>query len=171
MFRENLTRETILEQLNPVISVFENKVIPQKVELLANNSYSEKYAWMYSFEKNLKYRIQRDLGYKLGYKNERILFGAGGAISEAMSNAFVHGHKKDMFKPISIWSAVSQKGLGFSVCDLGKGFDFSNVEQSFQSGQTFYHIAGNGFSLFSQSSKVSFCYHQSGIELCILFLF
>lgn len=171
MFKENLTKDVIERTLAPVAATFEQTVVPQKVELLPNNTYAPNYAWMYSFEKRLKYRIQDLLGYRLIYNQERILFGAGGAISEAVSNAFVHGHKKDITVPISIWVAVSKKGLGFAISDRGAGFNVDRILQSFKDGDPFYHIAGNGFSLFHKSADFQACYLNNGRELSIVYHF
>jgi anti-sigma regulatory factor (Ser/Thr protein kinase) len=169
MFQENLTQETIEQQLQPVISVLEETVIPNQVELLQNNTYTLNYAWMYSFEKRLKYRIQDLLGYKLNFNQEKILFGVGGVVSEGLSNAFVHGHKKNPSLPISVWVSASKKGLGFSITDQGTGFDFEAILQSYRDGKSFYHIAGNGFPLLSNSMDFSACFQKNGTQLCLIY--
>jgi len=170
MFEENLSQQTIVQQLQPLITQFEEEIVPIKVELLPNNRYAQNYAWMYSYEKKLKYRIQKHLGFKLIYSQEKVLFGAGGVVSEGLSNAFVHGHKKDRFVPINIWTAVSKKGLGFAITDSGKGFDENSIMKSFKNGGDFFHIAGNGFSLFEASPDFSACYQNGGKTFCILYL-
>lgn len=169
MFDKNLTRETIIQSLEPVISVFEETVVPKEVELLANNTYAPDYAWMYSFEKKLKYRIEDVLGRKLGVTRERELFGAGGAISEGLSNAFIHGHKKDTERPIAIWTCVSKQGLGVSITDEGAGFDFDRIMQRFKSKKSFFHVAGNGFSLYYKSTVCSASFRERGRQLCLLY--
>lgn len=169
MFQENLTKEVITHRLQPVISTFEDEVVPQLVELLPDNRYTLDYAWMYSFEKQLKYRIQRLLGRKLTVRQAKILFGPGGVVSEAISNAFVHGHKKSRFIPIRVWATVSKMGLGFSITDKGPGFDIAEVQQTYSNGKRFFNIAGNGFSLFHQSRDFSVCYQTRGTELCIFY--
>lgn len=169
MFAENLSQESIVEHLQPVISIFEETVVPQKVELLPNNTYALNYAWMYSYEKKLKYRIEDLLGNKLVYAQEKILFGAGGAVSEGLSNAFVHGHKKDNRKVIKVWVCVAKKGLGFVIRDNGKGFNYETILKQYQSGQPFFSIAGNGFSRLFTSEGFSACYQKAGTQLCILY--
>jgi len=168
MFQKNLSKQSIVHQLGPVISVFEEKIIPSQVELLNNNHYAENYAWMYSFEKRLKYRIEELLGHKFTYNQERILFGAGGAVSEGMSNGFAHGHKKDKELPFTIWVSVSQKGLGFAITDSGAGFDFDEVYTSFKRGESFYNVAGNGFPLLHNSKEFFACFQKHGTQLCLL---
>lgn len=169
MFVENLSQKLIETRLQPVISEFEEIVIPHKVDLLPNNTYSADYAWMYSFEKKLKYRIEGLLKNKFSYTQEKLLFGSGGAVSEGLSNAFVHGHKKDTRLTISVWVCVSKKGLGFSITDTGEGFDYHTIFTQYKSGKTFFSIAGNGFTQLFKSEEISACYLHSGTKLCLLY--
>ncbi len=169
MFIDNLTQETIKKHLQPVIAVFEEHIVPNEVELLQNNTYALNYAWMYSFEKRLKYRIQDLLGYKLSYSQEKKLFGTGAAFSEGLSNAFVHGHKKDTRLAMMVWVSVSKKGLGFSITDQGTGFDFDSTLQKYKSGKSFYNIAGNGFPLLFHSQDFLACFQKNGTQLNLVF--
>ena len=169
MLKKNLDKGAISELLRPVISEFEELVIPEKVELLQNNAYSQNYAWMYSFEKKLKYRIEKLLRNKLTYSQEKILFGPGGAVSEGLSNAFAHGHRKRTDLPISVWAAVSLVGLGFAIEDKGPGFDFEKTLADFQKGSSFFHIAGNGFSLLTASTDFDAWYNVTGNSLFLLY--
>ncbi len=171
MFKKNLTQEKIEKQLFPVISSFEEHVIPSQVELLPNNTYALNYAWMYSFEKKLKYRIEDLLCYKINYDQEKVLFGTGGAVSEGLSNAFAHGHKKDIDLSILVWVSVSKKGLGFSITDQGSGFDVETILNQYQKGEAFFNIAGNCFPLLFSSKDFFACYQRNGTQLCILYLF
>ena len=171
MLSNALNRDVIIDRLDPVVSTFEIDVVPQQVELLDNNSYAPDYAWMYSFEKRLKYRIQDLLKFRLAYNQEKILFGAGGVFSEGLSNAFVHGHRKNPNLPITVWSAVSRKGLGFAISDQGSGFDFNKIMSDFTKGGNFFHIAGNGFSTLSSSKSVEAGYLEEGTSLCLIYLF
>ena len=168
MFLENISKEYIMRELSPVISVFEEQVIPSRVELLENNNYTLNYAWMYSYEKRLKYRMEGFLGFKLTFDQEKILFGVGGAFAEGLSNAFVHGHRKDNDLPLNVWVAVSEKGLGFIITDQGQGFDFNEIYMKFKKGISFFKIAGNGFPLLCNSSDIIACYRKHGTQLCLL---
>ncbi len=169
MFIENLTPEKMESRLQPVITTFEELIVPSKVELLPNNTYAENYAWMYSFEKQLKYKIEGFLKNKFRYNQEKLLFGAGGAVSEGLSNAFVHGHKKDTRKPISIWVCVAKKGLGFAISDTGKGFNYQKILQRYKGGEAFFSIAGNGFSQLYNGEEIDACYDNSGTTLNLLY--
>lgn len=169
MFQDNISKEYIIRELNPVISIFEERVVPNQVELLDNNNYTQNYAWMYSFEKRLKYRIENLLGFKLTYDQERIIFGVGGGVAEGLSNSFVHGHHKNQEQSFNVWVAVSQKGLGFVISDSGPGFDFNDIFTKFKKGKSYFNIAGNGFSLLYNSKDFFACYREHGTQLCLLF--
>ena len=170
MFVENITRESIEQQLQPIITIFEEQVTPSKVELLPNNTYALNYAWMYSFEKNLKYKIEGFLKNKFRYTQEKLLFGAGGAVSEGLSNAFVHGHKKDIHKTITVWVCVSKKGLGFVISDKGEGFNYHTIKERFTGGEPFFSIAGNGFTQLYKAEKIAACYRNSGKSLYLVYI-
>ena len=171
MLDNQLSRQYICEYLEPLLDIFEKEVVPGQVELLANNGYSLNYAWMYSFEKRLKYTIEGVLRTKFTYRQERLLFGAGGVFSEGLSNAFAHGHKKKMEIPISVWVAVSKKGLGIAIKDRGKGFDVEEVFGHYRKGKPFFHIAGNGLKALSLSKQIMACYRDNGTQLCLLYSF
>lgn len=171
MFADVLTQERIAERLHPVLATQAESVVPCRVELLPNNTYALNYAWMYSFEKQLKYRIEELSNKKLSYSQEKTLFGPGGAVSEGLSNAFAHGHKKDPRKAIDIWVCVSRRGLGFTISDQGEGFDYQAILRRYQSGESFYLIAGNGFSNLYNSTELVASYTQAGTRLGILYLF
>ncbi len=171
MFDRTLDPDTVKWRLAPLTAEFDDQVIPEQVELLKNNAYAANYAWMYSFEKQLKYRVEAVLGFKLHHVQERVLFGSGGAFSEGLSNAFAHGHAKDTSRVITVWTAVSAKGLGFSITDQGAGFDFDQVMTQFKGKRMFFHIAGNGFSRLHRSPAVHANYRENGRQLCLLFSF
>ena len=169
MFQDDISKEYIIKELNPVIAVFEEQVIPSQVELIDNNNYTQNYAWMYSFEKRLKYRIEKLLDCKLTYDQERIIFGVGGAVAEGLSNSFVHGHHKNENMSFNVWVTVSTKGLGFVITDSGPGFNFNDIYIKFKKGKSYFNIAGNGFSLLNNSNDIYACYRMHGTQLCILY--
>lgn len=171
MFVAELDKHTIRETLAPLLDEFEENIVPDEVELLPHNKYAEAYSWMYAFEKRLKYRIERILRNRLNYNQQKALFGSGGALSEGVSNAFAHGHKKDGGLPFSLWAAVSVNGIGLAVRDSGTGFCFETILEKFNKGKAFYHIAGNGFSSIASSQAVEACYRENGTVLFLLYRF
>lgn len=171
MFVEHLDKQSLLRHLSPVLEEVSEKIVPAEVELMAHNRYAEKYAWMYASEKRLKYRIEKILNNRLSYEQEKTLFGPGGAVSEALSNGFAHGHKKNADLPLFLWMAVSQKGLGLTIKDSGSGFAFEKIFSDYKKGKTFFHIAGNGFSSTASSEKIKASYSDGGTMFSLLYLF
>ena len=66
MIVEGVTYPDFCEDIEPVVAAWEEPVVPSQIELLPHSSYSPRYAWMYAFEKRLKYRIEEALGARLG---------------------------------------------------------------------------------------------------------
>ncbi len=171
MFIEHLDKALVLESLIPVLEEFEEKIVPSEVKLLPHNRYAEIYAWMYAYEKRLKYRIEEILKNRLGYDHEKTLFGPGGAVSEALSNGFAHGHKKNAELPLYMWVAVSMRGIGLTIQDAGPGFAFEKIFSDYKKGNAFFHIAGNGFSSIASSTALKASYSEDGTRFALLYLF
>jgi two-component sensor histidine kinase len=121
---------------------------------------------MYSYEKQLKYRIEDVLGRSLG-ELERDLFGADGVLSEALSNAFVHGHRRDQYQAIEVACQVGENGLLFSIRDQGQGFDLMRAMAELARGGTYFHMAGNGLRALAQKPGVIASYDNGGSVLHI----
>jgi len=162
--------EEMIEATAPVVDRWSVVVVPGRVELLPNNRYSPRYAWMFSFEKRLKYRVENVLGKPLG-NVERILFGVDGAFSEGLSNAFVHGHRRDPERPIRVRCCVGGGGLAFSISDTGDGFPVVEHLGSLRRGSARYHFAGNGLRVLMDSTTVQASYSNAGKTLNLLVLF
>ncbi len=145
----------------PVLAEWTDEVVPDLVELFADHHYAPNYAWMYAYEKRLKYRIEEVLGQPLGGL-ERILFGPDGVLSEAISNAFVHGHHRDPSRPIRVGCRVGTRGLLFSIGDQGKGFDVTKVLTALGRGGAYFHVAGNGLQTFDKTPGVVVSFADGG---------
>jgi serine/threonine-protein kinase RsbW len=48
------------------------------------------------------------------------------ALSEAVTNAIIHGNKQETEKEVAVLFESKHKGLFFTVLDEGQGFDFNN---------------------------------------------
>ncbi len=154
----DLTFATICEGLVPVCDEWYEEVIPREVELLTDTQYAPQYSWMFSYEKRLKYRIEKAIGHRLGAL-ERELFGPDGAFSESLSNAFVHGHKRDPNQTIKVRCTVSSKGIAFSISDQGCGFDVRQIVGAAENGSTYASFGGNGMRALCRREAIvaSFC--------------
>ena len=167
---EDHTCETLLRSLGAVTAQWTDAVAPASVELLDNHRYSPRYAWMYSYEKRLKYRIEEVLDRPLG-ELEKDLFGADGVLSEALSNAFVHGHRRDQHKVIEVTCHVGEHGLLFSIRDQGEGFDAGRAMSLLKRGGTYFHMAGNGLRALAEKPGVVASYESRGTVLHIMVAF
>lgn len=156
------------DRLGPLRAEWTDRVVPNEVELLPDSRYAPVYAWMYSYEKGLKRRVESALGRPLGAR-EKDLFGSDGVVSEGLSNAFVHGQRRDPKAPIVVRTAVSRRGLAFSIRDRGPGFECrSALRQAARQGSEFYHFAGNGLRALLACRDLSFSYTDGGRCLNLL---
>jgi len=159
--------EELFTGLHPVAEQWVDTVVPRDVELLTDHRYSPRYAWMYAYEKRLKRRIEQALGCPLGPR-ERGLFGPDGVVSEGLSNAFVHGHRRDGRLPIEVGCAVSPGGIGLTIRDRGAGFDVAATVAKAQSAGAYYHMAGNGLRVFLERDDVLAAFSLGGAQLNLL---
>lgn len=144
-----------------------DRVVPSEVDEIGHNRYSPRYAWMFSYEKSLKYRLEQVLGVPLG-NLERQLFGADGVLSEALSNAFVHGHRRNPELPIEVEVAVGSRALLLVVRDGGDGFDHRLAVARFHAGRAFYHVAGNGLRALLECQTAEVAWSDGGRTLHLL---
>ncbi len=161
----------IVRRLSPLRAEWTDHVVPEAVELLPNHPYTPEYAWMYAYEKQLRNRIETALKYPLR-SWERVLFGTDGVLSEGLSNAYVHGHRRDASAALTIRAAVSLKGLGFAIGDRGPGFDYHTLLDKAERGSGgFFHYAGNGLRTLIANPAVSFSWTDGGRSLNLLLEF
>ena len=156
--------EVFRREIEPVLDQWTDVVIPREVEIMPNFGYTPDYAWMYSYEKRLKYRIEATCGFSLGAM-ERLLFGEDGVFSEAVSNAFVHGNHRRGDLPIEIVTAVGERGLVFSVTDRGEGFDVATTLEAVSRGLVYFKCAGNGLRVLNARKEVLASYGGGGRTL------
>lgn len=165
--REDLSIDSLLRRLAPVRAEWRDRVVPDEVEILEHFEYRPGYAWMYSYEKELKRRIESALDRPLG-SFERALFGTGGCLSEGLSNAWAHGHQRNGRLAIGVQTIVSRRGLAFAVRDQGPGFDVEAVlAQASRGSRGFYHFAGNGLRTLIARPDLSFTFGDGGRTLLL----
>jgi signal transduction histidine kinase len=122
---------------------------------------------MFSYEKTLKYRLEEVIGTPLG-EVERLLFGADGVLSETLSNAFVHGHRRDTSLGIEVAVGIVENGLRLSVRDQGPGFDVESALERLESGRAYFRIAGNGMRCLLERPEVFVAWSNEGREVHLL---
>jgi anti-sigma regulatory factor (Ser/Thr protein kinase) len=151
-------------EVAPVVAEWCDAVLPRSVELLPHNRYAPAYAWMFSYEKRLKYRVEELAGRRLG-PAEPLLFGPDGALSEALSNAFVHGHRRDLDLAIEVAVALGRCAVALSVRDRGPGFDVAATLERLARGAGHFAIAGNGLRTLSRRDEVIASFGDGGRSL------
>jgi hypothetical protein len=154
-------------RLGPLLAEWLDEIVPRAVQPPPHSTYSPVYAWMYAYEKALRRRLERTLGRPLGVW-ERRLFGPDGAFSEGLSNAFLHGHRRDPSLAIQIACRVAHQGLDLSIHDQGPGFDFEASRAARLRGGAYFNVAGNGLRCFESDPDIVAAYADGGRTLHLL---
>lgn len=88
------------------------------------------------------------------------------SVTEAFTNAVVHGNNNDTSKFIEIEYRNTVSGLAFSVKDQGDGFDFNSVKNPIEAETEEESLKGRGiFLMRSLSDKIRFLENGSKIEM------
>lgn len=161
----------LLGKLGGVRVEWRDVVVPEKVELIGNNRYASGYAWMFSYERVLKRRIEEALTRRLDRDEERRLFGENGVVSEALSNAFVHGHRRSLEMPIIVTCSLGSTGVVISVRDHGDGFDVADVLSGLKGGGRYYRVAGNGLRAIDGAGEIAAMYDEGGRRIAMFIPF
>lgn len=161
MIVEPLSVGELATAIMPVVAEWTDEIVPGNVPPISDHRYTPSYAWMYSYEKRLKYRMEEVLGRSIG-RLEAALFGADGALSEVLSNAFVHGHRRDPSRAITVFIVVGERGVVAQVRDQGPGFEIQRVVGSAEDGGTYFQFAGNGLRTLLQREEVTAYFSENG---------
>jgi hypothetical protein len=168
MVVQELTFADLVVRLGPLAVDWQETVVPARIEALPSNRYRPDYGWMFTFERRLKERIEAAIGRRLERTTELRLFGADGVLSEALSNAFVHGHRRDATRGIAWRCAVAADGLACEVVDGGAGFDVAATVARATAGGTYFHHAGNGLRALIDDDLVEAGWSDGGRRLALL---
>lgn len=145
--------------------VLEETLIPADCPPMSNSPYRPGYDWLFYYERKLARVLDKWLqAYRLQ------LIGENGIISEALSNAFYHGHQKDPRKPIQIKLFVGTNGLMLKIADQGRGFDVPQVLGLLQQQKNYYHAAGNGLRVMAASPHFAAFFDDGGTSFQLLYL-
>jgi hypothetical protein len=158
---EPLSMAELAADIMPVVAEWTDEVVPGDVPPISDHRYTPSYAWMYSYEKRLKHRIEEALGRSIG-RLEAAMFGADGALSEVLSNAFVHGHRRDPSRPIVISVTVGEGGIVARVQDQGPGFEIERIVGAANDGGTYFRFAGNGLRTLLQREEITAYFSDNG---------
>lgn len=152
-----------IQEARPVLDV---KMKPSEFPFEANSPYREGYDWLYVAEQYVMQSLDT-WGRPLRFE----LIGDTGVLSEALSNAFCHGHQKRPDLPIAIQVFLGKKGFLISVTDQGPGFDVQDILSRVAQGKTYYQIAGNGMTRLRDSASFKIFYDHGGKRCNICHLF
>lgn len=87
------------------------------------------------------------------------------SLTEAVTNAIIHGNKKDAEKTVEIKLNKTGNKIAIRVSDEGKGFDYRNLPDPTRP-ENITKIGGRGVFLMQQlSDRVSFYNNGSTIEM------
>jgi len=82
------------------------------------------------------------------------------ALTEAVSNAILHGNKEDKNKSVTISAKKTNEGIHLCVEDQGLGFDFTTLPDP-TTDETIEEEGGRGILLISELCD-SFDFHKEG---------
>ncbi len=156
-----------LARIAPVHHRWVDEVVPRAVPPHRYATYSPLYAWMFTYEKSLKKKLEAALSRPLG-RLERRLFGPDGVISEGLSNAFLHGHRRQTELTITVECAVGVGGVAVAIRDQGSGFDVNAALQKLRRGGGYFHVAGNGLRTFAAATDIEVGFANGGRMLILL---
>lgn len=158
--------DRVLACIQEAESVLDVKMKPSDFPFEANSPYRAGYDWLYIAEQYVMQSLDT-WGRPLRFE----LIGDTGVLSEALSNAFCHGHQKHPDLSIAIQVFLGKKGLLISVTDQGPGFDVQDILSRVAQGKPYYQIAGNGMTRLRDSVNFKIFYDHEGRRCNICHLF
>lgn len=88
------------------------------------------------------------------------------SLTEAVTNAIIHGNDKDSSKRVSVKLRKLKDRLAFRISDEGVGFDFESIPDP-TAPENLLKIGGRGVFLMRQlSDDIAFHNNGSTVEIC-----
>lgn len=167
MIDETLTWLTASAQTGPRLRELVHEIVPANVATPPNCPYPKSYGWLFLYEQRVKAAIRQAWGVKR--ISQLALVGEDGILSEALSNAFVHGHQRNPRRSIYVTGVVGAAGLAFAVADQGTGFDVQHSLKLAAERREYYRQAGNGLRAFIQHPTAR-CFWEDAGRRFVFFL-
>ena len=141
-------------------------IVPGRFPPVSHSPYRPDYDWLFLYERRLARFLEpwlKDIRYEL--------IGAKGILSEALSNAYCHGHGKDPLQPIEVRVYLGVYGLIVRIKDAGNGFSIYQIHNQYLKGKAYFHLAGNGVRAMVSSETFGIFYNENGSAFHLLYLF
>ncbi|PKN46813.1 MAG: hypothetical protein CVU59_04900 [Deltaproteobacteria bacterium HGW-Deltaproteobacteria-17] len=151
--------------LEPASCIYHDLLVPGEILEPSHHPYREEYGWLFVVER----RIRRILSPFLEERLRNELVGSRGILSEVLSNAYCHGHRRKIHLPIEIGIFNGKTGLLIQVLDQGTGFHVPKVISGLQRGHGYFHNAGNGMRLMSDHADFEIFFDDEGRSCNILY--
>jgi hypothetical protein len=146
--------------------VREDKIIPNDFPACPNSTYAAGYDWLFVYERQIAAFLETWLK---PFRYE--LIGQRGILCEALSNAFLHGHRKDPAKIIAVRVLLGKAGILVEVEDGGRGFAVKTVYDSFLKNRRYFSSAGNGLRLMAENPHFGVFHSPAGTIFYLLYRF
>jgi hypothetical protein len=162
----DLSWQRALACIGPTRVTLEDRLVPAAFPPAPNSPYRAGYDWLYIYERRLARRLAS------WFESRRHdLIGSQGLLSEALSNAFCHGNKRDPQQPIWVSVLTGSKGCLIQIKDAGDGFDVPQTLAHYKAGKAYYSVAGNGLKRMAETQAFGVFFNRSGNALHLLYLF
>jgi hypothetical protein len=153
-----VTFESALHALGNPRCALADTVMPERIEEPAHSTYVQGYGWLFTYERALARFLSSWLE-----PHRWTLFGNDGIVTEALSNAFCHGNRRDARAPIEVYVYIGDHGLAIRVEDRGQGFDVDKVIARVANNQKgYFHNAGNGMQRMHESPDFAIFFDNDG---------
>jgi len=162
----NLTYDTTLALISEAKLVFDEIIVPKTCPCASHSPYLPEYDWLFLLERKLARFLDPWMK-----EHRPELIGSSGIISEALSNAYCHGHKRDSSLPITIKIYQGEHGIMLQIKDTGEGFNIKNMVSKFLSNKNYFYNAGNGIKSMFNSKVFGFFYEDRGSSFHLVFMF
>ena len=151
------TFEASLDRIGEHTVLVQETIFPAEVETLSHSPYRPEYAWLFTVER----RLGRILDPWLRQYRDRII-GPDGLLSEALSNAYCHGHRRNPTLGIDLRVVVGKFGILVSIVDSGDGFDHREIARNVTRKKNYYHNSGRGLYRMLTEECFQVFYTQQG---------
>ena len=162
----NITFDKALALTGEAKLIFEEIVVPENRPQASHCPYLPGYGWLFLLERQLARFLDPWIK---KYRPE--LIGSSGIISEALSNAYCHGHKRDPSLPITVKVYQGEHGIMLQIKDTGDGFNIDAIVSDFRANKNYFYNAGNGIKSMFDSKVFGLFYGDRGTSFHLVYMF